>query len=306
MIKNFDYECGWLHKEETTWQDLTDKNLQWGSFKLFGIKADGADFTSDSKHLETPGIPLVYENKSDVNIGSSKLELNKVIYEANSYVDFSGVSSDGMSLKRMKNYLPWFEQDNKIFNLILEIYDAELRKLSLGRSTINKNLFTSMMSEEVLETLENQFGIVVHPSYSLQQRRELVRARWIYQFGQLTERKLKDIISSFTNSECDLIMDYDSATVTVDFIGTVGRPLNLKGISDLLNQILPAVWTWKFRINYNSWDMLLTDDGKYQYSWSNFSGYTWDELRQDESIRNGTVEIPETPELGEPNMELIE
>lgn len=280
MIKNFDYECGWLHKEETTWQDLMDRELQWGSFKLFDIKVNEAEFISDFKHLETPGVPLVYENKSDIGIGASKLELNKVIYEANSYVDFSGVSSDGMSLKRMRNYLPWFEQDNKIFNLILEIYDAELRKLSLGRSTINKNLFTSMMSEEVLEILENQFGIVVQPSYSLQQRRELVRARWIYQFGQLTERKLKDIISSFTNSECDLIMDYDSATVTVDFIGTVGRPLNLRGIDDMLDSVLPAVWDWEFEIHYASWDMLLDDEQNHQFTWTHAQPYTWLEIRE--------------------------
>lgn len=270
MIKNISLKATWDLNKDKSYQNIKDEELQWGSFKL--VNADiVTELTAKNIVQELPGeLEIVVDPQ--ISYTGAKVEHNKVIFEIKNEITVSNLISDGDYYGRMLDYLPWYERNTKAYIAVLKALDSELRRLEHGRKLIHDNLFI-MSSNDALKYWERDFGLKNTKDLGLKERQEMVRARWIHQFGQLTEEKLKTIIESFTNATCILIKDYETCVLTIEFDGLIGRPKNLEGIFELLEIILPAHWGFEFVIRYNTW-------GDFnEYIWQELRIGSWDEIR---------------------------
>lgn len=266
-------KCSWELNEGLTWED--QGNLRYCDYKFADFKADTKTtlrtVEGRANFLFNSGNMLISAKVEDF-LTNSYLSHNKVIWEAEGELYVSNMISDSDFIPRMRNYLPWYEKDDPVYIEILKAYDSELRIIDSYKKLIHRNLFIDTASEN-LEIWERDFGIKNAKALNLRQRREQVMARWVSQFGQLTRGKLKQIIETFSNAECDLVSDYDTCIVTIKFVGKVGLPDNIEGLKDVLNIVLPAHWDYKFEFTFSPWDGL---DLKY---WKDLEPYEWEKIK---------------------------
>lgn len=261
-------KCTWDLNEQRTWQDLGI--YRWQDFKLVDYSAKHEQEYKEI-YLQTPG-QLVAEDKLDIDLRNSKLEHSKIIWESNSEVFVYNTVSEVDYLSRMRNYLPWYEKDDPVFREILKAYDFELRRLEDSRSIIKRNLVLDTTVEN-LEIWERDFGITKIEGLNYRQRREVIKALRTAQFGQLTRQKLKEIIETFSNAECELISDLNTNIVTIKFVSLIGVPDNIEGLKFVLNTVLPAHWGYEFEYTFAAWDWVSLR------RWNELQPYTWGELK---------------------------
>lgn len=261
-------KCTWELNNQRTWENL--EIHRWQDFKLVDYSAK---YQQENKgiYLGTPG-QLQIEDRFDMALQNSKLEHNKVVFEANGEVFIYNTVSEHDYFSRMRNYLPWYEKDDPVFREILKAYDFELRILENDRNVIYRNLNLDTMVENI-PVWERDFGITKIEGLNNRQRREVIKALRLAQFGQLTRQKLKEIIETFSNAECELISDLNTNVVTIKFNGLIGVPDNEEGLKTVLDTVLPAHWGYEFAYTFGAWDWI------YLRKWQEVKPYSWNEIK---------------------------
>ena len=274
-------KCTWELNEGLTWGD--EEKFRYKDFVYADFKGSSESSLEGTNFLQTGG-RLVLSGELVEDLTHSYLQRNKIVWEARGELFVSNMISETDFIGRLRNYLPWYEKDDPIFLEILKAYDAELRVIDVYKKLIERNVFVEGM-EEALPYWERDFNIRGVRNLSLRQRREQVQARWTAQFGQLTREKLKQTIETFSNSECELISDYNECVVTISFVGTRGRPDNMEGLEEVLKMVLPAHWGYKFEFIYSPWEGLL------EVFWKDLEPYEWGEIeRWEDTLKRGSRE----------------
>ncbi len=125
---------------------------------------------------------------------------------------------------------------------------------------------------DLLSRYEKIFGLQVDVSKSDEFRRERIRAK-IRGTGTVTKQMIKDVASSYSNGEVEVIEDPANYSFKIKFVGTKGIPANMTDLTLTIQEIKPAHLAFEFEFTYNTWKDV--ED----MTWSEASIYTWNELR---------------------------
>ncbi|MBU5311469.1 YmfQ family protein [Tissierella carlieri] len=171
----------------------------------------------------------------------------------------------------LMRYLTSNYQEGSNIKKLMQIIELELGELkyysiSLGeQNSIDKATWGLNMWEDIL-------GIEYNPSMTLENRREIIKAK-LRGRGTTTKAMIKNTAEAFSGGEVDVIEYPEEYYFVVKFIGIKGIPRNMQGFIDMLETIKPAHLGYEFKYTYTVWNNLLP------ITWNKAKESTWDELK---------------------------
>jgi hypothetical protein len=135
--------------------------------------------------------------------------------------------------------------------------------------------FISTMATWTLDLWEEQLGLPVGTSLSVDERRARLHARW-QTYGTTTPNRIHLIANSFENGTVEVVEYFEIYTVQVIFADIFGAPPSLDAVYDALRTALPAHLVVDMIIRYVTWD-LFDERAKTWDEWD-ADAYTWDEI----------------------------
>ena len=85
---------------------------------------------------------------------------------------------------------------------------------------------------------------------------------------------IKNTAEAFSGGEVDIIENFNDYSFIVKFVGVKGIPKNLALFKQMLEEIKPAHLNYELEFTYNTWDMIMSKNPK----WNEVSNKTWLEL----------------------------
>jgi hypothetical protein len=122
-----------------------------------------------------------------------------------------------------------------------------------------------------LDHWENYLGIDLDSTESDENRRSRIMTRLRGQ-GTTTKEMIKNVCSSFTGVEAELIEKHADYTFIVKFVGAKGIPANLDYLENTIEAIKPAHLAFSFEFTYNTWEDLS------KWTWGELESKTWGEV----------------------------
>lgn len=171
----------------------------------------------------------------------------------------------------LMDLLPDYYKGNLTMKELQDILSADMDNLATAfDKTINQCFVNT--ATDLLSRYEKIFGLQVDVSKSDEFRRERIRAK-IRGTGTVTKQMIKDVASSYSNGEVEVIEDPANYSFKIKFVGTKGIPANMTDLTLTIQEIKPAHLAFEFEFTYNTWKDV--ED----MTWSEASIYTWNELR---------------------------
>ena len=145
---------------------------------------------------------------------------------------------------------------------INELFDSVGLTLDNISSTVdeiyNDNYFDTA-SEEAVKYYEYELGITPRADQSLDDRRAVIRARWINN-GKVDINLLQEVANSWRNGLTNL--EFIGGKIHVTFISPIGIPADLEALKEVLEDTKPAhlaiyyafLWlTWGQAKSFGTW-----------------------------------------------------
>jgi len=171
----------------------------------------------------------------------------------------------------LMDLLPDYYKGNLTMEELQDILSTDMDNLATAfDKTINQCFVNT--ATDLLSRYEKIFGLQVDVSKSDEFRRERIRAK-IRGTGTVTKQMIKDVASSYSNGEVEVIEDPANYSFKIKFVGTKGIPANMTDLTLTIQEIKPAHLAFEFEFTYNTWKDV--ED----MTWSEASIYTWNELR---------------------------
>lgn len=174
--------------------------------------------------------------------------------------------------------LPDYYGRNETMRQLQGILSDETGKLEEGLGQAILECFAST-ADALLSRYERLYGIEVDVSQPDEYRRERIRAK-LTGAGTTTKELVKSVASSFSNGEVEVIEDSKNSRFVVKFVGTVGIPGNMDGLTLAIEEIKPAHLAFTYEYVYNT----NADLGRHTHG--QLGAYTHYQLRN-EVLRNG-------------------
>lgn len=174
--------------------------------------------------------------------------------------------------------LPDYYGRNETMLLLQGILSGETGKLETGLGRAIEECFAST-AETLLPRHERIYGIDVDVSQPDEYRRERIKAK-LTGAGTTTREMIKLVASSFSNGEVEVIEDNGNGRFVIRFVGTVGIPGNMGGLTLAIEEIKPAHLAFTYEYTYNTH----SDLGGHMHGQLN--AYTHYQLRN-EVLKNG-------------------
>lgn len=163
---------------------------------------------------------------------------------------------------KLKEYLP----DRLLSAPVAEFQDAfqpEIDKLAEKISDIAEYELFAKTADEWLPLWEAAYGITSDPSKPIAERRSRLMSK-VRGAGTTTAEMIKQVVSSFANSDCQVIEHNDDYRFDIKFVGTIGIPPNMDDVTAAIEEIKPAHLAYQFIYLFRTWQ--------------NFAGQTWESL----------------------------
>lgn len=125
-----------------------------------------------------------------------------------------------------------------------------------------------------LEFWERELGLVSDTTKSYERRREMIKAK-LRGAGTTTKEMIQNVAAAFSGGDVVVEEEPEKAHFTIRFVGTVGIPPNMAGLTKTLEEIKPAHLSYSYVFTW-SWWANLTEKG---LTWNSAVAYTWDALR---------------------------
>lgn len=170
----------------------------------------------------------------------------------------------------IKKYIPKFIAKGNVFKQIFESQQYEIDILNNNIQDIINNLFVETATWS-LSIFEKEYGLDTVLSDALENRRSRILAKKRSK-GVCNISKIKEIASSFSNGEVDVIPHYEDDYFTVTFIGTKGIPPRLEDLYDAIEVIKPAHLDIEYQFNYETWGEVK------EYTWEELAHFTWEQV----------------------------
>lgn len=172
-----------------------------------------------------------------------------------------------LSKEILLSYQPDYYKNSEVMANINNANAIELELLNLSiKDTSNQMLINTATTS--LSRWEKVLGLDNANNYNTDYRRTRILSKLKGQ-GTFTINFLKNIASSFENSDVEVLEDNANYTFSIKFIGTKGVPPNLDDLKVIIEELKPAhlgvnyifTWlTWSEHDNYNKtwnvWDTL--------------------------------------------------
>lgn len=172
--------------------------------------------------------------------------------------------------------LPPFYEENATMKELQSILSGKTNDLSNGLDKTIDQCFINTATD-LLSRYEEIHGIQIDVSKSDVFRRERIRAK-IRGIGTVTKQMIEDTAASYSNGEVEIIEDNENYRFIVKFVGTLGIPANMEGLTQTLEEIKPAHLDFEFEFTYLTWD----DFDSYNKTWDEWDNLnlTWDEFEK--------------------------
>lgn len=148
------------------------------------------------------------------------------------------------------NYLPSFYYgSNEVVNI----------QSSLNvESDLLKSHITDLLDQFFIDNAtwgltfwEKELGLQIDETERLDSRRSRIKTRLRGQ-GTITANMIKNICSSFSGGEVEIIENNENYEITIKFVGTVGIPSNMEYLKSSLVETLPAHLGFSFEYTFNT------------------------------------------------------
>lgn len=185
-----------------------------------------------------------------------------------------------MSRVNLAVYQPQFYKNSEFMAVINNAVEAELERLQAERDKMKKEAIAET-AEDYLEVWERSVALPSDTDLSVSQRQSRVVAR-LRQMDTTTVERVKIIVEAYANGEVEVTENFSEYTVTVEFVGLLGRPDNMEGIIEQLNRLIPAHLQVNYSYKWRTWGDVL-NSGK---TWGELvdAGYTWRDLMEREVL----------------------
>jgi len=166
-----------------------------------------------------------------------------------------------------RDVLPPFLTESMLYQGVLDAWEVENEKC--GRTLDDFLLqcipFKATWSLPYWETI---LGITNTKNLSDVARREVVISR-LRGAGTASKSLIESMAAAFSGGEVTIIERPETHSFIVKFIGALGIPANLEGLTQAINRVKPAHMLFSYEYSYMTWDQ---HDG-YAMTWDE-----WDAL----------------------------
>ena len=175
-----------------------------------------------------------------------------------------------MRSDNLKNYLPTFLSDTRLFS---QLFNTEGQELD-GIDTHIADIFAQFDVDTAtwaLDSYEKDLGIPTDHTKLLDYRRSVIQSKWRGS-GKLNAALIKTVCDAFTNGDVQVTFD---GTIHVKFNSIVGIPPNLEDLKAAVDRIKPAYLWLAYLFSYvliRDIDHVMTIDQLQSMQLSNFAG----------------------------------
>lgn len=167
--------------------------------------------------------------------------------------------------------LPDIYEDNNTMKILQKNLSENINNLSKSlNETIDQGFISS--ATNLLSRYEKIYGLEVDISKSNDFRRERIKAKLRGQ-GTTTKELIKNVVSSFSNGDVEVIEDSANYTFKIKFVGVKGIPSNMADLILTIEEIKPAHLSFSFEYSYNTWSDIKKS------TWQNIKIDTWQNLK---------------------------
>ena len=172
----------------------------------------------------------------------------------------------------LSKYVPEFLYNERTLHKIYKSQEEQLAVALWQSDDLLKQGFVDTATWS-LSDFEEIYGIKTNLNISLEERREIIKAKKRGQ-GTCTREMIKNVCEAFSGGEVNVLENSGPYKFTIQFVGVKGIPKNMPGLINTINEIKPAHLIYDFKYTYTSWNYL---DNK-KLTWNNASALKWDEL----------------------------
>lgn len=171
----------------------------------------------------------------------------------------------------LKEYLP-----ERLLSLtVRDFLDAASPQLAAMQEAFlalpEKELFAST-AERWLSLWERAYGLPVEPEKPVSFRRSRLLSR-VRGAGTTTKEMIRQVVSSFSQSDCEVLEIPEEYRFEVHFVNRYGIPPNMEDVRAAVEEIKPAHLAYAFVYLFYTWSRYAGQ------TWGSLSGKTWDELK---------------------------
>ncbi|HHV09265.1 MAG TPA: YmfQ family protein [Clostridiales bacterium] len=169
--------------------------------------------------------------------------------------------------------LPEYYAGNSSMERLQGILTTEINSLAAGYDETINECFVNTASK-LLSRYEKIYGLEVDVSKSDIFRRERIKAK-IRGVGTVTKQMLIDTAKSYSNGEVEVIEEPENYKFKIKFVGSLGIPGNMEGLTLTIEEIKPAHLSYTFEYVFNTNSVL----GRFTNA--HLSNYTHYQLRNE-------------------------
>lgn len=172
---------------------------------------------------------------------------------------------------KLKEYVPPFLTQSKIFNTNYDIQQGEIDSLNEAIEDIVNQCFVDSATWG-LKLWEEFLNIKVDETKLADYRRSSIKAK-LRGSGTITVNLIRNVAESFQNGEVDVTENTSPYTFDIKFVGSKGVPPNLEDLKKAIEEIKPAHLAVTYSFTFNTWNNFKNS------TWQQAADDTWDKLR---------------------------
>lgn len=174
----------------------------------------------------------------------------------------------------LMKYFPDYYENSPDFQALQAAYAPECEGVRGSVEDIKAQLVLSTATWG-LPFWELPFGLIPDDTLSYEVRRENVRAKWRGR-GVVKCEKVRMVAESFAGGEVEVVQDAKNFYLAIKFVGLLGIPANINGLTKILGEILPAHLIWEYIYTFNTWGDLAP------YTWGSVAAHTWGSIKEED------------------------
>lgn len=163
----------------------------------------------------------------------------------------------------LKEYLP-----GRLLSLpvrdFLDAFQPHIDALAAACEGVRENELYAQTADQWLPLWERAYGIPAEPEKDIAFRRSRLMSR-IRGAGTTTAEMIRQVVASFSNSDCEVAESPEAYRFEVRFTSTIGIPPNMDDVIAALEEIKPAHLAYQIVYLFRTWK-----------SWADT---TWDEAK---------------------------
>ena len=175
-------------------------------------------------------------------------------------------------------YLPNFYEKSTVVQSVMNSIGNEAEACAGMAGKLFYELHAAT-AERYVDLWEQSVGIPVNTDLTVEERRSRVLAR-LRQIDATTPERIAAIARSYSRGDVEIVENFSEYIVTIRFVNRIGKPDNMSGLIEQLNQIMPAHLQVNYEYPFRTWGQI----ADLKNTWEQISAYTWEEIMSKEVL----------------------